>query len=153
MIGRQKQQKWKSFYSVRMLSTRNPASSLWRVTKEETISFEQPIRFKPCHEKTEVIICLERTWETAKDYVICLYDGKSKSGLGFPKTNKMLYKTDVKWNKIYSESFASDLLPRAEFGSQTWDPVRTSKCIPQFLTQAPPVATLVCSLRPCSLPS
>lgn len=38
-----------------------PACALGRVTKEETIRVEQPIQFKPRHEKTEVIIYLERT--------------------------------------------------------------------------------------------
>lgn len=66
-----------------------------------------------------MIIYVERTWKTAKHYAICSYDGKLKSGLGFPQTSKILYKTDVKWNKTYSNSFTGDLLPIAESGSQT----------------------------------
>lgn len=132
-----------SVCNVGMLSTKNPSSSLWCVKNEETIPFEQPIlknnqfNSNPVVKKTEVIIYLERTWKTAKDYAISLYDGKSKSGLGFPKTNKILYKTDVKWNKMYLKSFTSDSLPTAEFGSQNLESGRYFQMYPPIPCACP----------------
>lgn len=58
----------------------------------------------------------------------------------------MLYKTAVKWNKIHSKSFTLDLLPMAEFGSQTLGSGPSLQRISQLLPQSLPLPTLVCLL-------
>lgn len=56
--------------------------------------------------------------------------GNQNHSLGFTKMSNILHKRYVKWNKIGSTSFTSDLLPIAEFGSQPWARVHLSKWSP-----------------------